>query len=74
MTINEVEAAALELDAAQRARLAGKLLRSLEDLSAEEIDRLWIEEALRRDAEFESGTAKARKADDVFRDALARFS
>ena len=74
MTTNEVEAAALELDAGARARLAEKLLRSLEDLSAEEIDRLWIEEAVRRDAEFNSGTARDRDADDVFRDALARFS
>jgi len=74
MTMNEVEAAALALDAGGRARLAEKLLRSLEDLSEEEIDRLWVEEALRRDAEFEAGTARARDADDVFRDALARFS
>ena len=46
----------------------------MEDLSEEEIDRLWIEEALRRDEEFDAGTAKARDADEVFRDALARFS
>lgn len=74
MTTNEVEAAALEMDAGERARLAEKLLRSLEDLSQEEIDHLWIEEALRRDAEFASGTARARDAGDVFRDALSRFS
>jgi len=74
MTTNEVEAAALALDLDARARLAEKLLRSLDDLSAEEIDRLWIEEALRRDAEFDAGTARARDAEDVFRDALGRFS
>ena len=73
MTISEIEAAALNLDTDLRAALAEKLLRSLEDLSQEEIDRLWVEEALRRDAEFDAGTAKARDADDVFRDALARF-
>lgn len=74
MTMNELEAAALAMDVADRARLAQKLLRSLEDLSAEEIDRLWIEEALRRDAEFDDGTARARNGEDVFRDARARFS
>ena len=74
MTTNEVEAAALGMDAGARARLAQKLLHSLEDLSAEEIDRLWIEEAVRRDAELDAGSAKTRQADDVFRDALARFS
>lgn len=74
MTMSEVEAAALAMEAGARAELAQRLLRSLEDLSTEEIDRLWVEEALRRDAEFDSGNAKARDADDVFRDALARFS
>jgi hypothetical protein len=74
MTINELEAAALAMDVGGRARLAKKLLRSLEDLPAEEIDRLWVEEALRRDAEFDAGTARARDAEDVFRDALGRFS
>jgi len=74
MTMNELEAAALAMDAGARAKLAEKLLRSLEDLSADEIDRLWVNEALRRDAEFNAGTARARDADDVFRDALGRFS
>jgi hypothetical protein len=74
MTTNEVEAAALAMDVDGRARLVQKLLRSLEDLSAEEIDRLWIDEALRRDAEFDAGTACARDSEDVFRDARARFS
>jgi hypothetical protein len=74
MTTNEIVAAALGMDAPARASLAEKLLRSLEDVSEEEIDRLWLEEALRRDAEFDAGTAKARDAEDVFRDARARFS
>lgn len=39
----------------------------------EEIQRLWIEEALRRDAELDSGTASSRDAEDVFRDARARL-
>jgi hypothetical protein len=74
MTMNEVEAAALALDAGRRARLAEMLLRSLEDVSQEEIDRLWAEEALRRDEELDSGNATARDAEDVFRDLRARFS
>ena len=74
MTMTELEAAALSMDVADRAKLAQKLLRSLEDLSADEIDRLWVEEALRRDVEFDNGTARARSGEDVFRDARARFS
>jgi hypothetical protein len=46
----------------------------MEALPEEEIDRLWVEEALRRDAEFDAGNVKAREAEDVFRDALDRFS
>jgi hypothetical protein len=74
MTTNDIEAAALALDVGARAKLAEMLLRSLDDVSEEEIERLWVEEALRRDAEFDAGTANARDADDVFRDARARLS
>ena len=73
MTISEIEAAALNLDINARAALAEKLLRSLEDISQEEIDRLWADEALRRDQELDSGKATARDAEDVFRDLRARF-
>ncbi len=74
MTTKEVEAAALDMDSGERARLAEILLRSLEDLSEEEIERLWAEEALRRDEELDSGRATARDAVDVFRDLRARFT
>ena len=63
-----------KLKAEARAELAEKLLRSLEDLSDADIERLWAEEAVRRDAELDSGTASMRDAEDVFRDARARIS
>lgn len=74
MTTEQVENEALKLDPEARAELAEKLLRSLEELSDEDIERLWAEEAVRRDAELDSGTASMRDADDVFRDARARIS
>ena len=74
MTMKELEIVALAMGVNERAELAHKLLRSLEELSESEIDALWLEEALRRDAEFDAGTAKARDAEDVFRDARNRFS
>ena len=74
MTIEQVENEALKLNPEARAELAEKLLESLEDLSAEDIERLWAEEAVRRDAELDSGTASMRNAEDVFRDARARIS
>ena len=74
MTNEQVETAALKLKPQARAELAEKLLRSLDDLSEEEIERLWAEEAVRRDAELDDGTASMRDAEDVFRDARARIS
>ena len=72
MSIDELEAEALKLDPRNRARLAEKLLASLEDLSKEENARLWAEEAARRDAEWDRTPDVARSADDVFRDARKR--
>jgi hypothetical protein len=74
MTTEQVENEALKLEPKARAELAEKLLRSLEDLSEEEIERLWVKEAIRRNAELDSGSASMRDAEDVFRDARARFS
>lgn len=73
MSIDELEAEALKLEPTKRARLAEKLLASLEDLSEEENARLWAEEAARRDAEWDRTTAMGRPAEDVFRDARARL-
>ena len=74
MTNEQVENEALKLNPQARAELAEKLLRSLEELSEEEIKRLWAEEALRRDAELDAGKASMRDAEDVFKDARARIS
>jgi hypothetical protein len=73
MTTEQVEAEALKLNPEARADLAEKLLRSLEDLSENDIQRLWAEEAVRRDSELDSGTASMRDAEDVFRDARTRI-
>ena len=73
MTVDELEAAALKLDPKGRARLAGRLLDSLDSLSPEENARIWAEEAQRRADALESGALSSRSADDVFRDARARI-
>jgi len=74
MTTEQVENEALKLRPEARAELAEKLLRSLEDLSDEDIERLWVAEAVRRDAELDSGTASMRDAEEVFRNARNRLS
>lgn len=73
MSIEEIEAEALKLDPKARARLAEKLLESLEALSEEENARLWAEEAERRDADWDAAPGPVRPASDVLRDARAKL-
>jgi hypothetical protein len=74
MNLEELEAEALKLGLPARAKLAETLLQSLDALSDAEIERLWADEAQRRDDELETGRARLRPAEEVFRDARARFS
>ena len=74
MSIDELEAEALKLEPAARARLAEKLLESLEALSDEENARLWAEEAQRRDQSWEARGGAGHSAADAFRDARARLN
>ena len=73
MTVKDIEKHLLKLDARSRARLAEKLLHSLDDLSDAENDQLWAKEALRRHNELSKGKAKSRLASDVLLDARARL-
>ena len=73
MSIDDIVAEALKLDPQARARLAKRLLESLEALSDEENERLWAEEADRRDADWDAISGAARQAVDVLRDARAKL-
>jgi hypothetical protein len=73
MSIQELEAEVLKLDAKARARLAGKLLSSLEELSEEEVTQLWAEEAQRRDAQMDTDPDCELPAEDVLREARSAF-
>jgi hypothetical protein len=68
MTIDELKREALQLDASTRAGLARDLLVSLDDLSEAEVERLWLEEAVRRDEEMASGKVQPIPMDEVFAD------
>ncbi len=61
----EVLRNALSLDVRDRAALAERLLASLEELSEEETERLWADEAQRRLDEYRAGRAKAIDAETV---------
>ncbi|MBM4029299.1 MAG: addiction module protein, partial [Planctomycetes bacterium] len=54
------------------AYLARELLASLDALSEADIEKLWLNEAIRRDEELDSGTARAYPADEVLSRVRAR--
>jgi putative addiction module component (TIGR02574 family) len=64
--LKDIAAEALELPLPARAELANRLLDSLEDISEEESDSLWGEEAERRYAAYKSGQIDAVPAEEVF--------
>ena len=72
MSIEELKKEALRLNPEARAHLARELLASLEIMSEAEIETLWIDEAIRRDEELDSGAAHTYSAQEVLARARAR--
>jgi hypothetical protein len=60
-----VEEQAAQLPHRERARLALRLIESLEPGQDEDVDELWLSEAERRLREYERGATQARDADDA---------
>ena len=73
MGIEELESEALKLEPGSRARLAERLLASLDELSDRENTALWTAEARRRDAEMGSDPGGSRPADEVISQARSRL-
>jgi hypothetical protein len=73
MKLEDLEAAILQLEPRSRARLAERLLESLDNLTPEENAHIWAEEAARRDEAVTAGALTSRPADQVFRDARSRL-
>ena len=73
MSTEELEVEALKLAPQERARLAEKLLESLENLSEDENATLWAVEAKRRDQAWDEGPGIGRPAAEVLREARARL-
>jgi hypothetical protein len=61
MSIEELKEEALRLNPEARAYLARELLASLDVMNEAEI-KLWIDEAIRRDEELDSGAARVYPA------------
>jgi len=69
----DLESEALRLPAEARARLAERLLASLDSETDAEIEELWLTEAERRLDELESGRATGIRADEVVADARSKL-
>jgi putative addiction module component (TIGR02574 family) len=71
MTIDQLEQEVLKLSADQRARLAVRIISSLD--SDAEIEREWAAEVRRRDAELDSGEVAGLPVEDALSTVRARF-
>ena len=74
--LEELESAALDLPEHDRARLAHRLIESLEDDVAEDLDQVrrdWIAEIERRVARYRAGESSTVPATEVFAEAYARL-
>jgi putative addiction module component (TIGR02574 family) len=72
MKLTELESEALRLAPRSRAHLAERLLDSLDDLTEAEIEELWLDEAERREREWDAGEVEGIPADQVLRELRSR--
>jgi hypothetical protein len=70
--LEAIAAEALQLTVESRAALAKRLLESLDGISPEENDRLWVQEAARRYQQLIAGKAKSISSEEVFDKLKAR--
>ncbi|PPD21454.1 MAG: addiction module antitoxin RelB [Methylomonas sp.] len=60
-----MDSAALHLPVSERAKLAHRLLLSLENLSDTELQEVWLDEAQRRADEIDQGLVELISAEEV---------
>lgn len=73
MTAKDIVTHALALPRRQRARLAERLLASLDEKHEEGCEQAWYDEAVRRDKAYREGRLKGRPAEEVFRRIRAKL-
>ena len=64
--LEDIASEALQMNVEARAALAKRLLDSLDELTPEENERLWVQEAARRYKQLKAGTASSFPSDEVF--------
>jgi putative addiction module component (TIGR02574 family) len=76
LPLEQLEAEVLDLPLRERARLARRLIASLDvdtDQDPAEVERAWKEEIRRRLEEYRAGNVQAIPAAEVFAEARARL-
>jgi len=73
MNAKTVEEEALELPAQERAKLAERLLESLDDLPERDVEALWLEVAERRAKEIDDGSVELVTPEELDRRVKARL-
>jgi putative addiction module component (TIGR02574 family) len=71
MNLKQIENQALDLSEEERAKLAQKLILSLENAKDEDIEKEWLAEARRRAVEIDNGEVQPISAADVRKKAHA---
>ena len=71
MTTDQIEQELLKLPAADRARLAERLIASLDEDT--EIEAAWVAEVRRRDDELKSGSVESIPLEDALASIRARY-
>jgi putative addiction module component (TIGR02574 family) len=71
VTTDQIEQELMKLPAADRARLAERLIASLDEDA--EVEAAWLAEVRRRDEELESGAVEAIPVEDALTAIRARF-
>lgn len=75
LPLERLEAEVMDLPLRERARLAHRLITSLDEDAGEdpaEVERAWEEEIRRRLAELDAGTAELFPAEEVFAELRSR--
>lgn len=73
MEPNTIEQEALHLPIRDRAKLAHRLLESLDNLSESDAEELWLDEAKRRAEEIDQGKVNLVSAEELERRVQARL-
>ena len=67
MSARAIEKEALDLPVEKRAKLAQRLLESLDERSESEIEKFWSDKAVRRAAEIDAGKVRLVKPQELER-------